>query len=247
MVNNLELIEAYFNEELSAEKKSEFERRITEDPFFAEETAFYLSSRQAAAAELQENRARLRRVYEQYKQGKPADVPKQSPVRKLWPWVAAAAVLAGIILGWYIFFQPATPLEMADSYIAENFQNLPVQMGGRDDSMQAALRLYNDGKSEEALNHFESMIARDTSFAEAKKFAGIVSLRLGQYEKAISYFSRLENQTHLYSNPGKFYHALTLMKRNRPGDKQEAKVMMEQVVKGNLEGREIARKWLRKW
>ena len=105
-MSNLELIEAYFNEELSAEQKSEFELRITADPAFADETAFYLSSKQAAAAELGENRSRFKGIYQEYKQGNVAEVRKVAPLRKLWPWVAAAAVLAGIILGWYTFFQP---------------------------------------------------------------------------------------------------------------------------------------------
>ena len=104
----MELIEAYFNEELSPEKKNEFERRITADPAFAEEMAFYLSSRQAAAAELEEDRSRLKGIYEQYKRRNVAEIRKQAPVRKLWPWAAAAAVLAGIIFGWYALFQPVS-------------------------------------------------------------------------------------------------------------------------------------------
>ena len=245
-MNNLELIEAYFNEELSAEKKSEFGQRITEDPAFAEETAFYLSSRQAAASELEENRSRFRTIYQQYKQGNAAEVRKVTPLRKLWPWVAAAAVLAGIILGWYIFFQPVSPVELADQYIAKNFQNLSVQMGGREDSVQTALRLYNDGRSEEALNYFESMLVRDTSFAEAKKYAGIVCLRLGQYDKAITYFSQLSNHI-LHANPGIFYHAVTLMKRNQPGDPEMAKRLLHQVVDNDLDKKEVAEKMLKKW
>ena len=42
-MDNLELIEAYFNNELAQERKSEFDRRIISDPAFAEEVAFYLS------------------------------------------------------------------------------------------------------------------------------------------------------------------------------------------------------------
>ncbi len=245
-MNNLELIEAYFNEELSAEKKSEFERRITEDSAFAEETAFYLSSRQAAAAELGENRNRFREIYQQYKQQNAGVASKVSPLRKLWPWVAAAAVMAGIILGWYLFLQPASPTKLADRYIEENFQNLSVKMGGREDSVQTALRFYNEGKSEEALKYFESMAARDSSFAEAIKYAGIACLRLGQYDKAISYFSQLSNYT-LHANPGPFYHALVLIKRGRGSDLDSAKQLLQLIVDKDLDKKEAAEKMLRKW
>jgi len=247
VVNNLELIEAYFNEELPAEKKSEFEQRITEDPAFAEEAAFYLSSRQAAASELEENRSKFKAIYQQYKHENVAEVRKVTPLRKLWPWVAAAAVLAGVIFGWSTFFQPVSPVQLADKYIKENFQNLSVKMGGREDSVQTALRLYNDGKSEEALKYFETMAVRDTSFADAKKYAGIVCLRLGQYDNAISYFSQLERQTNLYANPGKFYHALTLLKRKQAGDIESAKQLFSQVVDNNLEGKGDAQEFLEKW
>ena len=245
-MSNLELIEAYFNEELSAEQKSEFELRITADPAFAEETAFYLSSKQAAAAELEENRSRFKGIYQQYKQGNVQQVGKVTPIRKLWPWVAAAAVLAGIILGWYTFFQPVSPNELADRYIKENFQNLAVTMSAREDSMQTGLRLYNEGKGDEALKYFESIARRDSSLSDVKKYAGIACLRLGQYNNAIKYFTQLENDQ-LFANPGKFYHALTLMKRNQPGDKETAKQLLNEVVSSDLQGRNEAEKWLGKW
>ena len=83
---------------------------------------------------------------------------------------------------------------------------------------------------------------------EAKKYAGIVSLRLKDYDKAINYFSLLENYTNLYANPGKFFHAIALLKRNKPGDKEQAKALMEQVVQNNLDGKEDAQKLLNnKW
>ena len=247
-MNNLEYIEAYFNKELVSEKKREFEQRIIADPVFAEEIAFYLSSKQAAATDMMEERERFKEVYAQYKQGGYAGRQKPALIRRLWPWVAAAAaVLAGIIFGWNVWLKPASPKVLADKYVLENFQTLPVTMGNKQDSLQAGLRLYNEGRLEEALKQFESMALNDTSSFEAKKYAGIVSFRLGQYDKAINYFSQIENYTQLYANPGKFYHALTLMKRSRPGDKQTAKILLEQVVQNDLEEKETAQQWLKKW
>jgi hypothetical protein len=246
-LNNLEYIEAYFNKELVSEKKREFEQRIIADPEFAEEIAFYLSSKQAAATDMMEERQRFKEIYTQYKQDSQAGGQK-AMVRKLWPWLAAAAaVLAGIIFGWNVWFKPDSPKVLADKYMLEHFQTLPVMMGNKEDSLQAGLRLYNDGRLEEALKQFESMALNDMSFIEAKKYAGIVSLRLGQYDKAINYFFQIENYTQLYANPGKFYHALTLMKRNRPGDKQAAKTLLNQVVKNELDGKQTAQEWLKKW
>ena len=246
-MDNLEYIEAYFKEELTLEKKKEFEQRITADPVFAEEVAFYLSSKQAIAAVVVEQRERFREVYTEYKQGSHAEKQQPTLIRKLWPWAAAAAVLAGIIFSWNTWLRSPSAQELADKYAKENFQTLPVTMGNKEDSLQKGLRLYNEGRMEEALKQFESMALNDTSFVEAKKYAGIVSLRLGQYDKAINYFSQLENYTQLYSNPGKFYHAITLMKRNHSGDTERARRLLQLVVENDLEGKASAEQWLKKW
>ena len=79
-----------------------------------------------------------------------------------------------------------------------------------------------------------------------KKYAGIVALRLGEYDKAINHFVQLESYTHLYSNPGKFYHSLTLMKRDLPGDAERAKQLLNDVVQNHLEGNKDAEIWLKK-
>lgn len=243
----MEYIETYFGGELSPEKMNEFERKITEDPEFAEDVAFYLSLRQVAIMEMTETRERFKDIYAHYKQGNYNAKKQPASIRKFWPWVAAAAVLTGIVFGWNIWFGQVSPQRLANKYVAGHLEILPVTMGNRQDSLQEGLRLYNENKLNEALLQFETMAQQDTSFFEAKKYAGIVSLRLDHYDKAISYFSALEKYTQLYANPGKFYHALTLMKRNQPGDNQAAKILLEQVVQNELEGKQIAQQWLNKW
>jgi tetratricopeptide (TPR) repeat protein len=94
---------------------------------------------------------------------------------------------------------------------------------------------------------FESIIQRDSSDFSAKRYAGIVYLRLGNYDKALDHFKQLEKNTSLYSNPATFFHALTLMKRNQPGDKQQARRLLQQVIDNDLEGKETAQQWLKKW
>ena len=246
-MDNLEYIETYFLEELSPERKKEFEQRIITDPAFADEAAFYLSSKQVATAEMTKEKERFKEIYAQYKQDNQAERQKPALLRKLLPWAAAAAVLAGIIFGWNVWLRPVPPQVLADKYVLENFQTLPVKMGGKEDSLQTGLRLFNEGRLEDALKQFETLVVNDTSFFEAKKYAGVVSLRLGQYEKAISYFSQLENDTKYFANPGKFYHALTLMRRNQPGDEQTARQLLQQVKDNDLEKREEAENWLKKW
>ncbi len=247
-MDNLEYMEAYFNGDLSSESKSEFEKKIISDPGFAEEVAFYLTLKKAAASVITEERERFKPIYEQYKEEIPKETTRKSIIiRKLWPWIAAAAILAGVIFGWNVWFGQASPGRLADKYVQTHFQTLSVTMSNAQDSLQTGLQLFNQGRQKEALEHFEMMALNDTSSFEAKKYAGIISLRLGQFEKAINYFSLLESHTELYANPGKFYHAIALLKRNSPGDDKEARVLLEQVVDQDLEGKKEAESWLQKW
>ena len=66
-------------------------------------------------------------------------------------------------------------------------------------------------------------------------------MKLQQYNKAIQYFQALSQQTNLYSNPGKFYEALVLMKQNTT-DGKKIKEILNEVIINNLEGNEEARK-----
>jgi tetratricopeptide (TPR) repeat protein len=119
-------------------------------------------------------------------------------------------------------------------------------MSGRADSLQTGLRLYNDGKFSEALTQFESIIRSDSSSFTAKEYAGITSLRLKEYDKALSWFEQLETYRGLYSNRAQLLEAVTLMERNLPGDAAKAKQLLQKIVTGDLEGKEFAEEWLRK-
>ena len=103
------------------------------------------------------------------------------------------------------------------------------------------------GKLQEALGQFESIISRDSTSFQAIKYAGIVSLMMKQYDKALNYFLVLGSDTQLYSNPGKFYAALTLLKRNQPGDKLQGKKLLEEVIRMDGDEKEKAIQLLNKW
>ncbi|MGZ8559339.1 MAG: hypothetical protein ACXWWC_13435, partial [Chitinophagaceae bacterium] len=123
-MDNIKYIENYFSQKLSPESRKAFEERITSDPLFAEEAAFYLSIKRGAAGEIMGERARFKPAYELYKQSSHSNKLQPAMIRKLWPWIAAAAVMAGIIFGWNAWFVQASPTMLADKYVKENFQTL---------------------------------------------------------------------------------------------------------------------------
>ena len=150
-MDNLDYIESYFKKELVTGDAREFEERIESDPAFAEEVAFYLSARVISREVSQtEKKQRFREIY----QNKRVSV---TPVRKLVYYLTAAAAVACIVFGTYIFTKPVSTRELADRYIKENLQTLGVTMSSHGDSIQTGLRLYNDGKTSEALTIFEKI------------------------------------------------------------------------------------------
>jgi tetratricopeptide (TPR) repeat protein len=238
-----EYIDSYFKGVFTPEETSRFEKKIEEDPAFAAEVAFYLSALQVARDE--QALEKKRRFREIYQSGNTAKSP--GTVKKLWAYIGVAALVAGIIFGLYIFTKPESQRQLADRYIGQHLQTLGVTMSSREDSMQTGLKLYNEGRHREALQQFETIIQSDTANFTAKKYAGLVSLRLQEYDKALLYFRQLETYTGLYANPSLFYQALTLMERNRTNDAAEAKQLLKQVVQNDLEGKEIAQEWMKKW
>jgi tetratricopeptide (TPR) repeat protein len=242
-MDNLDYIERYFTSEPDKDGTREFEERIASDPAFAEEVAFYLSAHHVAR---ESSRSDKRNFFKEvYKNYQPAN-KRTTLVRKLVYAIAAAAVVAGIVFGTYNLMGSDSPKELAGQYVKENLQTLGVTMSSRSDSIQDGLRLYNEGKPAEALLQFEKIVQSDSSNSLAKKYAGLSALQLKDYEKALIWFRDLGSYDKLYSNPGLFYQALTLMERDLPGDVAESKLLLQRVVDNKLEGKETAAVWLKK-
>jgi tetratricopeptide (TPR) repeat protein len=164
-------------------------------------------------------------------------------MRRAVIYAAACVLLVAVVMSW-LFFKPVSTERLASQYIDSQLTTLSVSMGAHD-SMQEGLEQFNAGKLQESLKTFESIYKNDNTKDLAERYAGIAALRLQQYDKAISYFQDLSTKN-LYSNPGKSYLAVTLMKRNQAQDKEKAHGLLKEVVDQNLEGKEFAEQWLKK-
>jgi tetratricopeptide (TPR) repeat protein len=240
-------IDEYFTGNPSVALKKEFENKIAEDPAFANEVAFYLSAKETLKSQIREIRKeKFGDVYQQYKQADRS--PKTVAIRRrLMPYIAAAAIIIALVIGWVFFTSSRSPKELADRYLKENYSQLGVTMSTKTDSIQAGISLYNTGKLTDALNQFESIVNRDKSSPEVIKYAGLAGLQLEDYNKALKYFKELENWPGLQVNYGKLFHALTLMKRGYPDDMKTAKELLQEIDQKNLDGKTQARVWLRKF
>lgn len=243
-MDNMEYIDDYFKGSPGDEQRRLFEQRIINDVSFADDVAFYISATGMVKEQLHEGKKqRFRELYEQHKV-----IPITArPARKIMRYIAAAtAVAASIILTLFLSVDRTSPQQLADQYIKQHFQNPGETTMSIPDSIQLGLGLITQNKLPEALTIFETIVKNDSTAIEAKKYAGIVSLRLGNHEKALTYFSLLASED-LRSNYGKFYEAVTLLQRSKPGDVDSAKQLLNEVINDeSQEGRETATEWLKK-
>jgi tetratricopeptide (TPR) repeat protein len=249
MENYTEYIDDYFAGNLNPEEQKNFEKQMEQDKNLAQEVAFYLAAKQVLKEELaDEKKEWFRQLASQ--NVTLSEKTMSAQVRKMWVYrLAAAAVFVGVVfLSWNLFFQPSTsPNQLADKYISSHLDNQSITMSAGTDSLQEGLRLFNDKQYDSALRQFQAIIQRDTSNYRAKTCAGIAYLKLGDYNNALEYFQQLEKY-HLEANPAIFYQALTLMKRNQPGDKDKARKMLREVSDNDLQEKETADQWLnKKW
>lgn len=241
-MDNLEVIEDYFKGSRTEEERKVFENKILGDPSFADDAAFYISTQEALKQELlEEKKQGFREIYARGKVVKMA-----RPARRLWKYIAAASIIIVLLLAaWFFVGTGQSPKQLADNYIKQNFLNVGVTMGTQD-SLQKGLTLMNAGNLTEALQIFEILLKNEAANkASLQKYAGIVSLRLGDYDRALEYFSELEKDTTLYSKPGTFFKATTLLSRNKEGDKAQANELLHKVIDNNLEGENEAKEWIK--
>jgi len=246
-MDSLGYIDNYFKGEFPPEEARQFEKRIQEDAAFAEEVAFYLSAIMAGKEQLEEERKlQFRELYQHNSQtGSNLTVVKRPLVRRMVTRLSAAAMVAAVVFGLFVVFTASSPQQLADRYIKEKLETLPVNMGPMD-SIQNGSRLYNEGKFGEALQEFAEIIKANPADYTAIKHAGIASLRLQDYDRALDYFRKLESFSTLHANPAVFYQALTLMKRNQAGDAEKAKQLLHRVEDKDLDRKQDAQDLLKK-
>lgn len=235
-----ERIDDYFKKQLPELERKKFEEDLKSSPELAESVAFYLVTQDVAKQNTREKELMERHAAWQ----KLGAVETKTMTRQLIYYASAAVILIALGLGWFFLKSGTQDRELlASAYVEKNFSTLSVQMDAEADSLQRAINAYNNGEYGNAENQVEVILKRDPENAEAQKLAGIVSLKLKNYDKAITYFHQLGEQENLFSNPGKFYEAIAHIQRGLPLDKKLADSLLEEVIDSNLDGKEEAVKW----
>ena len=246
MQDTWEYIENYFTLALSSEERKDFEVRIEQDASFAQEVAFYLTARSAAREVLiEENQSAFADTdLVATKIVKPAPV-RRMMLRKWLPYATAACLI--LIVALYFIFQSPAPSQLAANYIHDNYNHLSLSMDASRDSIQLGMAAYNNKQYTVALSYFEGITTSHPDNSNAKKFTGLSYLQLKDYDNALEQFKSLSAMNGLFSNEGDFLQAVTLLQRNAPNDKEQAKILLQKVVSNSEDGSDKAKEWLKRW
>jgi tetratricopeptide (TPR) repeat protein len=253
-IHDTELIERYFDGDLSGDEKALFERRLQHDEGFKslfdqERLLIGAIKFEGALSDLEYLRAAEKeesfRGLHYSREGN-SQPESQSGLRQLIPYIISAAACLLIIALAIFFLKPKSPQRMASKYTAENLMYLSATMSDESDSLRLGIAAYNSSDYDKAGRIFAS-IAQKTGSLEAIKNLGLAYLAGGEYDKALQQFERLSNLDGIYINQGPFYKAVALMLRSAPGDEEEAKEILQEVVKKQLPGHKVASGWLDRW
>jgi tetratricopeptide (TPR) repeat protein len=146
-----------------------------------------------------------------------------------------------LIAVWYVVIPSNHTLqEYAEVYIEENLMQLNTHLDTTADSLQTAIDYYNHQKYREALSIF-TRLARANPRIRAYEYEGLTQLQLKNYDAALVIFERMAADTELLENRGKFYAALTYLKK---GNNSTAQRLLEEVITQDLAGKSEAERWL---
>jgi tetratricopeptide (TPR) repeat protein len=246
MIEDLEYIERYFLNTLSAGERQLFEKRCEDDPKFAREVSLYIQMRAGLKHTLiDEKKNEFIKIYRNKE-------PKTMPVLTPWSsgimrYAIAAAACALIFLSWILFVRSDSPKELADGYVKEELASLSATMSDGSDSLQQGIAAYNAKEYDQAQAIFRALAQNKKHAVEATKNLGLTFLVRKEYDNALEQFDALSDNDSLYANPGPFYKAVTLMQRSGPGDEEAAKLILQDVVTRQLPGYKVASGWLRRW
>jgi len=243
-METIDYIDAYFTQQLSAGERTMFEKRCEDDTDFAREVAFYITTRQSLREELLKQKQADWKTKETEE-----DLPFIHTLKKSfanrWVTYAAAACLV-LAASVYLFEANPTPRKLAENYISNTYGTLSQSMSGDTDSLTLGMAAYNDKNYDRALELFKGVEKNNPANADAKKYTGLTYLQKEEYDNALQQFDALTNMKGLFSNPGDFLKAVTLLERNGAGDKEEAKKLLEKVITEKEEGFEKAAEWEKK-
>ncbi|WP_395049797.1 tol-pal system YbgF family protein [Flavobacterium sp.] len=198
----------YFENELSAGEKTNFEEQLAEDQEFAsafeifKELNLHLEQKFGNEQELKSFKKNLKSISKEHYKS------KKSKVVAFKPWQYAIAASVAILVGLF-FFQNINPsFEDYDNPEIATF----TERGDVNDNLKLAQDLFNAKNYRAAIPHFEAVL-NSTKSPEIQYFYAVSLLEDNQFQKAETNLSELKSGTSIYKNKATWYLALSKLKQ----------------------------------
>ncbi|MCD2424543.1 hypothetical protein LQ567_17315 [Niabella pedocola] len=225
-MNLYEQIEAYISDTLSPEERSDFERRLAQEPDVRKAyedwlyTEAVVQKHEAAAAGAAQLRAVLEPLTREHFREKAAAAPRTGRVRKL---VFAAVAVAAVLLLFVL-----TPASI-DRYPVTPMPNVVVR--GATDHGKEGGQLFNDQQYQAALPHLKAAADGNPEDVMAAFYYGVCLLKTEQPGTALPVFEKLLQSSSAYQEDSYFFAALCAYKT---GHQELAKKYATAVPSNNL-------------
>ena len=225
MEQDLALIDEYLHGNLSPEERVKVDRRIKQDPVFANRVRIIRDSEIAMSHDIEGFKNDLKEIDSNFR-----SIKSQSDLvlnKSSYLLAAAATIISLVFAGYLIWFQNPTP----DRLYAVNFQipaeNITVRAGGMDDTLSAALQAYQEADYGQAVLLFEQVLKTKPDYQGVIFYAGICYLSVDKDQEARDKFQKvLALEPKEYHSAARWYLGLTFLKID---ELEHAKDVLQQL------------------
>ena len=228
---NQQLIERYFENNLSSDELAAFQKRLSNDPGFAK--AFQLEKELMEGIEAFGNeqlRQQLETIHMEEAQGPFDDIendaeppiyvspfdpqPENGKVVKIvgrrW-WLAAAVLILGLVARWAFTDKTATPQQLYAIYAVHDFNF--TQMSTNEELLPKAEGLLKTNQYEPALSLLDTYLQANPNATNIQIVKGIALLELGKYDPALEMFRNVQAGNTAMAGTALWYEALVYLKK----------------------------------
>ncbi len=210
MEQDIELIEKYLADQLSAEDKQKFETRLQQDPEFAKRMKLIQETRMAVQSDVDLFRSDLDEVFAEYQASKK---PTFSFYRSPRLIAASIILLLGVGLGYFFLKSSDSPQELYTAYFEVPQENLTVRDNASNETLKVALEAYNSGNYQAALEQFDKILVDSAQDYGVLFYSSICLMMLERSDESITRLQEIPLEATSYYAPSIWYQAMNHLKQ----------------------------------
>jgi tetratricopeptide (TPR) repeat protein len=210
---DIELIETYHKRKLGKKEQYEFDKRISEDPEFAQKVEDYLLIINAVTALGANEFDNKIQSWEDEIQNKNK---KKIELRRLW-MAAAGIIIILLPIGYWLFSDLASITSSQTLFVTyfEPYEDVISQRSSANSDLSNAMKAYNSKNYASAIEFYTKVPQENPNYIEAIFYLSISNIALDQLEMAKSNLLQvMATDQGLYREAAQWYLTLIYLKRD---------------------------------